>query len=69
MKLNLRYRKLAVFILALALFGGALGWSAFSDSGSASALTSLDARSLADLKTEFNAAIGRTRVIVLLSPT
>lgn len=69
MKLNLRHRKLAVFILAVALFGGAVGWYGFSDSGSASALTSLDATSFDDLKTEFNAATGRTRIIVLLSPT
>lgn len=69
MQLSFRHHKLAVVTLALALVGGAVGWYAFSDSSSAFALTSLDATSFAELKNDFNAAVGRTRVIVLLSPT
>jgi len=62
-------RKRSIGILAASLLGGAGAWFLLSDSAGASALTDLHLASFAQLKSDFNAAAGRVRIIVLLSPT
>lgn len=60
-------RKRSIGIVAAMLLAGAGAWLGFSDS--ASALTDLHPASFAQLKQDFNAAAGKVRVVVLLSPT
>ncbi len=62
-------RKGAFIVLALALVAGAAGWYALSDSGDPARLSELDATSFSQLKDDFNAAVGKVRVVLLLSPT
>lgn len=65
----IKTRKLATGIIALALLGVGAGWYALSDSVEPGAFTNLDSESFAQLRNEFNAAVGDVRVILLLSPT
>ena len=62
-------RKRSIGILAVTLLSGAGAWFFLFDSVGASSLTDIDPASMAQLKNDFNAASGRVRVIVLLSPT
>ncbi|MDQ2979279.1 MAG: hypothetical protein M3R62_08660 [Acidobacteriota bacterium] len=67
---TLKVRRAGV-VVAL-LLSAIVGWRFLNASGSAGrtpALRSIDAKSLAAFKNEFNRAIGSTRVILLLSPT
>lgn len=62
-------RKPVLGMIALALVAVAAGWYFVSDAAAPGAVTELDAPSFAQLRNDFNAAVGTTRVIVLLSPT
>lgn len=62
-------RRHSIGLLAATLLAAAGAWFLFSDSDGASALTDLHPRSFAQLKSDFNAATGNVRIIVLLSPT
>ncbi len=62
-------RKIVLGMLAAVLLGGAGAWYAWSHPDEARGLRDLGRGSLAQLQSEFNAAAGNMRLLVLLSPT
>ncbi len=65
-------RKLVVGITILMFVATAVGWYLLSGSGTSpdqARLVELDASSFARLRDDFNRAVGKIRIILLLSPT
>ena len=70
--MNTRKLVLVVLVVLAAIGAGTFAWVRFATHDTPPGqppLATLDAGSLATLKTEFNRAAGDTRMIVLLSPT